>query len=380
MEGYLSKEIFGKMSFDFIFIRKHRRSEPPSDRDQRHNDPVVRTHKIVGKFPLTRVPSPTVRRRRLGSELRRLRESAGLTGDQVVERIGWASASKLSRLENGRSRPDLGDVLDLLDLYQVGGDTRDELVAIARDAGNTRGWLRAYPVMTPNQRSWAEMEAGCARIREFAPVMVPGLLQTGEYARIRLLAGRALAAEDDAAGPIDDTGIATEVAARLGRQKLLSRATDPPRYEGVLDESALTRRAGPPEVLLGQLRHLCDLAARPNVTIRVLPHQAEMPAWYLPETGFSIYDFTDPADPPSVGVEALYSDLVVNDEARLRRYERAFDWLSQAALPPDESLAWLTEAAGELQGQINSPTSGVSAARSEPPTQRRGTPAPRTGG
>ncbi len=75
--------------------------------------------------------------------LRRLRETAGLTGDQVIERIGWASASKLSRLENGRSRPDLGDVLDLLDLYGVDGESRNELIAITRDAGNTRAWLRA---------------------------------------------------------------------------------------------------------------------------------------------------------------------------------------------------------------------------------------------
>src|SRR5262245_44591449 len=85
---------------------------------------------------VSRTPSPILRRRRLGSELRSRREAAGLTGDQVVSRIGWASASKLSRLENGRSRPDLGDVLDLLDLYGVSGAARDDLIAIARDAAN----------------------------------------------------------------------------------------------------------------------------------------------------------------------------------------------------------------------------------------------------
>ncbi|WP_213452596.1 helix-turn-helix domain-containing protein [Rhizomonospora bruguierae] len=336
---------------------------------------------------LTRSPSPTIRRRRLGAELRRLREAAGLTGDQVVERIGWASASKLSRLENGRSKPDLGDVLDLLDLYRVGGATRDELVAIARDAGNTRGWLRAYPVMTPSQRGYAEMESGCARIREFAPVMVPGLLQTGQYARVRLLAGHALSADGPPPPPgapvptDDEAGIANEVAARLGRQRLLARPADPPQYEAVLDESALTRRAGPPDVLIGQLRHLCALAERPNITIRVLSHQALIAGWYLPETGFSIYDFTDPADPPTVAVEALYSDLVVTDEARLRRYERAYEWLCRAALPPEDSLAWLTEAAGALAGHLHdTPAVGVPPARTEPPAQRRGTPALKPGG
>ncbi|GFJ91409.1 hypothetical protein Prum_050510 [Phytohabitans rumicis] len=133
-----------------------------------------------------------VRRRRLGAELRRLREAAGLTGDQVIARVGWASASKLSRLENGRSRPDLGDVLDLLDLYDVTGSTREDLIAVTRDAGNTRGWLRSYPVMTQRQRGYAELEAGCAEIFEYGPVILPGLLQTAEYTRVRLLSSREL--------------------------------------------------------------------------------------------------------------------------------------------------------------------------------------------
>src|SRR5262245_31705258 len=127
-----------------------------------------------------------VRRQRLGTELRRLRELSGLTGEQVVERVGWAAKSKLSRLENGRSRPDLADILDLLDLYRVLGRERDQLVAVARDAGNTRRWLRAYPVMTPRQRGYAELEAGSATIHEYGASMVPGLLQTPEYARLRI--------------------------------------------------------------------------------------------------------------------------------------------------------------------------------------------------
>lgn len=141
---------------------------------------------------MPRASSPIVRRQRLGAELRRLRETAGLTGEQVVDRVGWAAKSKLSRLENGRSRPDLADVLDLLDLYQVGGRDRDQLVAIARDAGNTRGWLRAYAVMTQRQRGYAELEAGSVQIREYAASIIPGLLQTPEYARIRILSSRSL--------------------------------------------------------------------------------------------------------------------------------------------------------------------------------------------
>ncbi|MEV1285713.1 helix-turn-helix transcriptional regulator [Micromonospora sp. NPDC049679] len=285
-----------------------------------------------------------MRRRRLGAELRRLRETAGLTGDQVIERVGWASASKLSRLENGRSRPGLGDVLDLLELYAVDGAERDDLMAIAREAGDTRAWLRSYPAMTQRQRAYAELEAGCADISEYAPVIVPGLLQTPEYARVRIVSAQPLTE----ARPPDHHEIdhpETEVAARLARQSLLSRGDDPPRYVAVLEESALTGRSGPPEVLRAQLQHLRRVAALPNVTLRVLPPCAVVAEWYLPETAFSIYRFAEPEDPSAVAIEALSADMVLTDEAVLARYTQVFDWLCAAARSPDESLEWITEAA-----------------------------------
>jgi transcriptional regulator with XRE-family HTH domain len=283
-----------------------------------------------------------VRRRRLGSELRRLREAAGLTGDQVIARVGWASASKLSRLENGRSRPDLSDVLDLLDLYEVTGATREELIGVTRDAGNTRGWLRSYPVMTQRQRSYAELEAGCADIFEYGPVILPGLLQTPGYTRVRLLSSREVIAPEDAEDP------ETEIAARVARQSTLTREAEPPRYEAVLEEAALGARGGPPPVMSGQLRHLARLAELPNVTLWVLPSSAKVADWYLPETAFSIYRFADPDDPDAVAVEALAADLILTDDDMLARYGRVFDWLRQAARPPAESLTWIIEAAAAL--------------------------------
>ncbi|GAA4680277.1 helix-turn-helix transcriptional regulator [Phytohabitans rumicis] len=305
-----------------------------------------------------------VRRRRLGAELRRLREAAGLTGDQVIARVGWASASKLSRLENGRSRPDLGDVLDLLDLYDVTGSTREDLIAVTRDAGNTRGWLRSYPVMTQRQRGYAELEAGCAEIFEYGPVILPGLLQTAEYTRVRLLSSRELIPPEDAEDP------ETEIAARAARQSTLSRDADAARYEAVLEEAALGPRGGPPEVMAGQLHHLSRLGELPNVTLWVLPAQAKVSDWYLPETAFSIYRFADPDDPDAVAVEALAADLILTEEAMLARYVRVFDWLREAALSPDASLAWITEAATALGpppdvGAVPLPPS------STPPVQRR---------
>lgn len=453
--------------------------------------------------PVSRAPSPTVRRRRLGVELRRLREAAGLTGDQVVERVGWASSSKVSRMENGRSRPDLADVLALLDLYRVTGRRREQLVAIARDAGNTRGWLRAYPVMTPRQREYAELEAGCSEIREYGQLIVPGLLQTPEYARCRIVGaqalgpapfhpaprgiprsrvdqrsrvdgrprlgpgsrpgsasmldpraaadrhgrdgrtgqqssatggrqpnatggrhasttgsqhptgtggrhpgdaaraadaggatrshpvtgpgggpnggpaepgrGRAASAADEASGAPnaarDHGDIDTEVAARSARQGLLMREPDPPRYDAVLEESALTGRAAPPEVLAEQLEHLCRLARLPHVTLRLLPPHAVIGDWYVPATSFSIYQFTDPEDPGTVAIETLGHDVQLSDNAVLRQYLRVFDWLREAARTPEESLRWLAEAAAAARRAAGAPTrwGGESAITAVPP-------------
>jgi transcriptional regulator with XRE-family HTH domain len=311
---------------------------------------------------LPRGSSPIVRRQRLGVELRRLRETAGLTGEQVVERVGWAAKSKLSRLENGRSRPDLADMLDLLDLYQVCGRDRDQLVAIARDAGNTRGWLRAYPVMTQRQRGYAELEAGSARIREYGLAIVPGLLQTAEYARVRILSSRPLSAlaESGAGVPAQRPNPAagqvaglpapqepdTEVAARLARQAILTRTPDPPRYEAILDEQALLGRGAPDDVRAGQLAHLVALAQLPNVTIRVLPRAATVAQHFIPYSGFSIYHFSDPDDPETVAVETLARELVLTDRGGVERYVRVFGWLGAAALDPIRSRTWMNSRIG----------------------------------
>jgi transcriptional regulator with XRE-family HTH domain len=344
-----------------------------------------------------------VRRRRLGAELRRLREAAGLTGDQVVERIGWASSSKVSRIENGRSSPDPADVADLLEVYGVTGRRREQLVAIARDASNTRGWLRAYPVMTKRQRGYAELEAGCSEIREYGQLVVPGLLQAPGYARWRILGAQALgpapqpsaepprlpsakrsrlpsaqpAAQPPVPRPVGD--IDAEVAARGARQGLLMRA-DPPRYEAVLEESAFTRRAGPPEVLTAQLDHLCRLADLDHVTLRVLPPSAIIGDWYVPATSFSIYEFTDPEDQGTVAIEALSQDVLLADGPTLRQYLRVFDWLRDAARSPEESRRWLAEAADAVRRTAETsgatrPTVGSPGSPGLPPARRiTGTP------
>ena len=326
------------------------------------------------------VPSPALRRQRLGAALRRLREAAGLTGDQVVARVGWASASKLSRLENGRSRPNLGDVLDLLDLYGVDPPIRDELVAIARGAANNRAWLRSYPVMTPHHRRYAEMEAGCAQIREYASAVVPALLQTPEYARVRLASTPPLPPARRRDGrQSDDPG--TEIAALLARQSVLTRGPGAPRYEAVLEESALSCRTAPPHVMAAQLQHLTQVARRRNVTLRVLPASAALPHWHVPQTSFALYRPADPQDPTAVAVEVLGADVIRTDEAVVRGYGRIFDWLWAAARPPRESLEWMAAAAAHAATSAPSSTPldphATDPPPGGPPGQRRAHEPPR---
>lgn len=300
--------------------------------------------------PMQRPPVPDMRRRRLGLELRRLRVATGLTGDQVVEQVGWAAKSKLSRLENGRSRPDLADILDLLDLYGVRGAQRDDLVALARDAGNTR-WLRAYSVMTARQRGYAELEGSAAEIREYAATTIPGLLQTPDYARVRIRSTRALLWTPapvptqpglGSAGPgsVDED---TEVEARLARQSILTRAGEAPAYEAILDETALGGRSAPKDVLCGQLNHLRAVASLPNVTLRVLPSNSRVSDFYQPQHGFSIYAYADPDDLPTVAVEALASDLILTDRVAASRYAKVYGWLRSAALTAEQTATWLAD-------------------------------------
>ncbi|WFE42221.1 helix-turn-helix transcriptional regulator [Micromonospora sp. WMMD998] len=308
-------------------------------------------------------PGPILRRRRLGNELRRLREHAGLTGDQVIDRIGWASASKLSRLENGRSRPDPEDVDALLTIYGAADELRAELIGIAHEAGDMRGWMRKFPVMTEQQRAFAELEAGCAEISEYSPVLVPGLLQTPGYARHRILSAAKVAEE---AGDPDPEDPETEVGARRSRQALLEHVT---RYTAVLEETAFGRRAGPPEVLREQLVHLCELARLPNVELRLLLRDTQVGDWYVPPTAFSVYRFADPLDPETLAIESGFGDVMSTEVSTLNRYKVVFEWLCSSALSASDTISWLIEATGPLTGTAVEST--VASGPATAPTQRR---------
>ncbi|MEH0842329.1 helix-turn-helix transcriptional regulator [Micromonospora sp. CPCC 205711] len=270
--------------------------------------------------------SPVIRRARLGAELRQLRRREALTLEQVCGRLGWASTSKLSRIELGQSRPDLADVLDLLDVYDVPAPQRDALIVIARDAATSRGWWKALGEMSERQRTYAELEAGAAAIVEYQPAVVPGLLQAPGYARMRIAAARLLHPELDAEA---------DLRARLSRQAVLRRP-DPPRYTGLLDERVCEPGDDPAEVWREQLEHLAALSELPHLTLRVVP-RAAAPRGPHPLTPYCCYSFPDPADPHTVMLEALTTDVRLVGDVDVSRYDRVTGWLTEVALSRAET-------------------------------------------
>ncbi|MGW3614139.1 helix-turn-helix domain-containing protein [Micromonospora sp. NPDC005163] len=280
--------------------------------------------------------SPVIRRVRLGAELRQLRRREALTLEQVCDRLGWASTSKLSRIELGQSRPDLADVLDLLDVYQVPAPARDALIVIARDAATSHGWWKTLGEMSERQRTYAELEAGAAHIVEYQPAVVPGLLQTPAYARLRVAAGALLTPEID---------VEAEVRARALRQEVLRRA-DPPRYTAVLAEAVCDPAELAVPVWREQLRHLVAVSGLAHVTVRLLPRSVAGDGLH-PLTPYSCYAFPDPADPRTVMLEALTTDVRLTTPLDVDRYERMTEALLTAALSPEETVTALARRVGE---------------------------------
>jgi transcriptional regulator with XRE-family HTH domain len=282
--------------------------------------------------------SPTVRRRRLGAELRRLRESAGLTIDYVADRLE-CSSSKISRIETGHSGATPRDVRDLIELYGVGGSAGEELVRIARDA-RQKGWWHPYSTVLTG--AYVGLETEACSIREYVQQVVPGLLQTEEYASAMIRAARP---------DISPTEVANRVGVRMQRQALLDQ-DDPVNLWVVLDEAVVSRPVGGDEVMQRQLDRLVEAAERPTVTIQLLPFEAGAHAGM--DGTFAILHFPEPADTDVVFAENATGGLFLEKSDELRKYYFIFDHIRAAALRPEESVSFIAKAAREPLWKLRS--------------------------
>lgn len=280
---------------------------------------------------MTERRSPTVRRRRLGFELRRLREVAGVTIDYVAEQLE-CSASKISRIETGHTGVTPRDVRDLLDIYGVNGQECEELVDLARDA-RQKGWWHPYSAVLTS--AYVGLETEAKSIREYVQQVVPGLLQTEEYARAMIRAAR----PDITANDVD-----SRVRVRMRRHSLLEQ-DDAVELWVVLDEAVLSRPVGGDEVMKRQLEHLVEAAELPNVTLQVLPFEAGAHAGM--DGTFAILNFPKMADTDVVFAENATGGLFLEKAEELRKYHFIFDHIRAAALRPEESVTLIAKLAKE---------------------------------
>lgn len=263
--------------------------------------------------------SPVVRRRRLGLELKKLRDAAELKGAEVAKHLGW-STSKLSRIEAGRVAPTPSDVTRLLNLYGVADPAQYEKLAALTKEARKKGWWQLFGGIPYS--TFIGLEAGAAAIWTYENV-VPGLLQTKRYAE---------AINRSTVPGLSEDELEQRVDVRLQRQELLGKR-DPIRVHAVLDESALARTVGGPDVMREQLGHLMELCQRPNIIVQVIPFSGGAHPGTL-EGPFIILRYEHPEDPDVVYVEGSadqYPDAV-------DRYEALFDNLRAHAASVPETL------------------------------------------
>jgi transcriptional regulator with XRE-family HTH domain len=283
---------------------------------------------------------PSVRARRLAVELKRLREASTLTGDQAAARLGW-SPSKVSRIETGTTAVTAGDLQRLLDLYQVSGVLRDRLAELARAAREyERGWWDAYAdTLGEGYSTMIALEADAQSERQFDPSLVPGLLQTEAYAEEIFRAALLFA-------PITPPGeIPRRMLVRTTRQRVLTRE-NPLEYSVVLDEAALRRGIGSPEVMREQLSYLVEMTNKPNISLQILPF--EKGAHPAMTGGFTILAFPETIAPDVVYVESLTSELFMENEIEVYRHSLAFNHLRELALQQEESINLINQIAREI--------------------------------
>jgi transcriptional regulator with XRE-family HTH domain len=289
------------------------------------------TPSIFGKRGI----GPTVQRLVLGNQLRHFRESRGITAEQAAEAIR-APYAKISRVEHGRVGLKERDVADLLTLYGViDSEERSALLSLARTA-STPGWWHVYANIPP---TWLEpytgLEAAASVISTCQNQLIPGLLQTEEYAR-ELIRASSAATEDE---------IMRRAQLRVRRQEILRRP-DAPQLWAVIDEAALRRRVGSREVMREQLRHLIEMSDLPVVTLQILPFGEGA---HLAMVGpFTVLRFAEPDLQDVVYIEQLTGALYLDRPVEVDRYMETLDDLHVRAKIPSETRKLLGQILADI--------------------------------
>jgi transcriptional regulator with XRE-family HTH domain len=280
--------------------------------------------------------SPTVRRRRLAAELREIRESKGRSGETVAAALRW-SPSKISRYERAKTGLRPREVERLLDYYQITGPRREMLLALAEDAAQKGWWEDFSDILTEDYQQFIGLEHEAATIAVWHVDVVPGLLQTEEYARN-------IISSYSRVEPIAPGMIGRLVRVRMRRQQILDRE-ELQQLSVVLDESILKRRIGNEAVMQDQLQRLLREADRPNLTLQILPLDAQHT---VVGESFEIFGFgtdTDAMLQDVVSTEAMRSGFIVEGERETYLHRIAFQTLTDAALDPAASGALILETA-----------------------------------
>ncbi len=272
---------------------------------------------------------PTIRKRLIGSQLRRLREAAGVSVEAAAEKMGVGHSS-LRRQESGHTAVSLSDARSYIDIYEV----QDEVVAnrlldLARH-GRTRGWWSAYDkTVGPDLVDVADAEDLAVDIKTFQPLLIPGIFQTREYTETVISLGRGLGL------PVDDL-----VSLRERRKEILNRA-QPPRIWAIIGEAALAQRVGGDDVMRDQTQHLLDLSQLPHVSIRVLPFSAG--AHVGLSGGFVVMSFDDTLEGSITLMEGPSGDVFNDEPAEVGRTLLRHTHIQAQAMSADDTRRYLLE-------------------------------------
>ncbi|MFE7119353.1 helix-turn-helix domain-containing protein [Streptomyces sp. NPDC057654] len=280
---------------------------------------------------------PTVRRKRLGSELRRLREAAAVSLQTAGQHID-GDKTKMSRIENGRQNIRPLELKALLTYYQV----KDEalvaaLLALHRQSKQAGWWQQYGDALKPDFQERLTLEADAVRLGAFQTMVVPGLLQTEDYAEAVMRGAGSSASTDQ---------IAELVRLRMERQAVFERA-EPPQYICILDEAVLHRRVGGRKVMIAQLRKLIELNERPLLSIQIVEY--EQGSYAGIDGSFTLYTYPDPMELDIVGLDYLDGALYLEDDAPVERYRTAFDQLRAVALSSRQTIDLISRIIRDLE-------------------------------